>query len=141
MSRSRSRSAKLPALLESDQEHLATALPDVRRLRTLQKAYAQPIIADGIFNSSGGVWWGILAVLAKADGREDKAALDAFFERLQSVGIDTKIPSRRTRDSGEADFAIDVCNSYASAWGDAGFMLGLAVGMQLGPNALKGGAL
>lgn len=141
MSRSRSHSSKLPALLESDQEHLVDALPEVRRLRTLQKAYAQPIIADGIFNSSGGVWWGILAVLAKEAAQDDKAALDSFFGRLQSVGIDTKIAPRTRRGKSETDFAIDVCNSYASSWGDAGFMLGLAVGMQLGPDALKGGVL
>jgi hypothetical protein len=141
MSRSRSRPSKLPALLDSDQEHLSEALPEVRRLRTLQKAYAQPIIADGLFNSSGGVWWGILAVLAKEEARNDKVALDSFFERLQSVGIDTMIARHSRRGEAQSDFAIDVCNSYASAWGDSGFMLGLAVGMQLGPDALKGGAL
>ncbi len=141
MSRSRSHPPKLPALLESDQDHLDTAMPAVRRLRMLQKAYAQPIIADGIFNSSGGVWWGILAVLAKEEARQDKAALDSFFQRLESVGIDTKIARPTRRGKSEADFAIDVCNSYAASWGDVGFMLGLAVGMQLGPAALQGGAL
>ncbi len=116
-------------------------LPDVRRVRSFQRAYAGPIIADGLFNSSGGLWWGILASLAKEDAREDKAALDALFERLRSTGIETRIHRRHPRAGDESDVAIDVCNSYASAWGDVGFMLGLAVGMQLGPHALKHGAL
>jgi len=141
MSRRRSRPTDSPALLESDQETIATMLPDVRRVQTLQKAYAGPIIADGLFNSSGGLSWGILASLAKEDAREDKAALDALFERLRSAGIDTRIHRRKPRVGGESDFAIDLCNSYASTWGDVGFMLGIAVGMQLGPNALKSGVL
>jgi hypothetical protein len=140
MPRSRSARRPLPALSSLGEEHIAEALPLIRRVRLLQETYATPIIADGIFNNTGGLWWDVLDSVARQDDHEVKIALNAFFDRLQSAGFNTEITYKL--DSGETETltAVDVCNHYASTWGDAGFWLGLAVGMQLGPEALKGGA-
>ena len=141
MRRIRSRSQGLPALLGLDQDSWAEIQPQLRRLRALRKAYAKPIIAAGIFPISRDLWSGIVNVLAKEEAQHDKKALDRFFERLRAAGVDLDIPHTMPGHPDLVDIASDVVISYASHWGDAGFMLGLAVGMQLGPHAFEGGAL
>lgn len=138
MSRRHSRSRKLLTLLQSDEEELAVVQPQIQRVRALQRMYAGPIIAAGLFNTSRDLWSGILAAVAKQDGQDYKLALDVFFERLRSTGVDVNVPCRVGSTLTEADLMSDVCLSYASCWGDSGFILGLAVGMQLGPDALWG---
>jgi hypothetical protein len=139
MSRRLSRPPELLQLLGSDEDDLARVMPQLRRLRTLQKAYAKPIIAAGIFTTSKDLWSGIVHVLAKEAARDDKRALDAFFERLRSAGVDIEVPHPLPGHPDLVDAASDVLLSYAGHWGDVGFLLGLAVGMQLGPYALSGG--
>jgi DNA-binding transcriptional ArsR family regulator len=46
-----------------------------------------------------------------------------------------RIPAPHNTESAE-----DVLITHAASWGDTGFLLGLAVGMQLGPHAFDGGA-
>jgi hypothetical protein len=139
MSRRPGRSQQLPELLLPDAETLAAVRPEIERIRTLQRLYAGPIIAAGLFNRSGDLWSGILAALAKRDGRDYKMALDAFFERLRSAAVDVTVPHRIGSSVDESDLVTDVCLSYAACWGDSGFALGLAVGMQLGPHGFEGG--
>jgi len=108
MSRRLSRPLELPPLLGTDEDDLAKVTPQLRRLRALQKAYAKPIIAAGIFTTSKDLWSGIVQVLAMEAGRNDKRALDAFFERLQSAGVSTDIPRPSREDPNDTDVASDV---------------------------------
>src|SRR5262249_46957037 len=119
MPRIRSRTQALPALLGLDQDELAGIQPQLRRLRALQRAYAKPIIAAGIFPISRDLWSGVVDVLAKEEAQHDKKALDGFFERLRSAGVDIDIPHSMPGHPDLVDVASDVVISYASHWGDA----------------------
>lgn len=105
-----SKQQTVPALAVRDEADYQTALAQVRVVRDLQHRYAAAIIGAGLFSNSE-LWSGILAVLAEREVARQKP---------------------ESADDGPLTKAI--------AWGDAGFLLGLAVGMQLGPHAFDGGA-
>jgi hypothetical protein len=130
----------LPALAERNEEDFQVALTQVRAVRELQHRYAAAIIGAGLF-SNGELWTGIMAALAERDAAQSATALNDLFERLERATPGaTWIAAPTPDDSRHTESAEDVLVTHATAWGDAGFLLGLAVGMQLGPHAFDGGA-
>jgi hypothetical protein len=90
-------------------------------------------VADGDF-------WGFsVASFLELTGAYDK--MQAFGDELQKLKIGDDI---RTPDDdgipGIGSYLVDAANVLANDFTKAGYMLGLAVGMRLGPDALTGGA-
>lgn len=110
--------------------------PQLRLVQSVRRVYAAPIIAAGIFGTGNHLWSGVVNGLARERSRHYKAALDAFFQRLRASGVETEIPYRPDGRQRFTDVVSDVCIQYAAEWGEAGFVVGLAVGTQLGPHAL-----
>lgn len=135
----KTRPSTRPALCEADQKDHQRLERRLRQFRARHRPYVAAIIAAGVFGSDE-AWTGVLAALAETDAAESLAALNGLFDRLEKASPDsTRIAFPIADDPKHTDCAADVLTTHASRWGDAGFLLGLAVGMQLGPHALDGG--
>jgi hypothetical protein len=113
-------SSALSALVQSDREdhqHMQARVGEVLRLR---QQYAAAIIAAGVL-SDNEIWLAVVETLAVPRAEDS----------LETV---------RTSVTADVHDIDGVLTNIGVAWGEAGFRLGLAVGMQLGPDALTGGA-
>jgi hypothetical protein len=110
----------------------------LRQIRALQLEHVAAIIAAGVF-SEFEVWSEIAYPLAKQKAVESLTALEAFFARLEKAQADSTRIAFPLRDDPENKWpAEDVLINYGSDCIEAGFLVGLAVGMQLGPHAFDG---
>ena len=70
-------------------------------------------------------------------------AMHALADRLAAAGVDAQVPDPWADDPNHMGDVDDGMLSRAIEWGAAGYLLGVAVGMQLGPKAFdvdpKGG--
>jgi hypothetical protein len=123
-----------PLLLGGDAEHVAFVLAQIARIRAIQREWAPAIIAQGVFTDSPDA---AIAALASADPfvAEAERRLEDFFEH---AGHNERIPFPLKGDPDHQDWAADVAGTRAYGWGDAGFLVGLAVGMMLSPHAFGG---
>jgi hypothetical protein len=106
--------------MESDREDHQHMQARVRELLHLRDRYAAAIIAAGVL-ADHEIW---LAVV----------------ETLAAPGAEASLETVRTSVTADVHDIDGVLTNIGVAWGEAGFRLGLAVGMQLGPDALTGGA-
>lgn len=113
-----------PALLDHrrdyvvDRRHVSARLVEVQRLRS---QYAALIIGDGLFSSAWSEADEVLTDLAEARTEQQCAALERLLARLEP---------------GPQDPSALVTEIMALA-AETGYLLGLAVGTQLGPSALE----
>jgi hypothetical protein len=129
----------LPPLAGADQQTHDELLTRLERLRAIQREYAAAIIAAGIFSNLEH-WPGVVAPIAEEEAGDASQALEAFFGRLEREAPDsTTIPFPLDDDPTHTEPASDVVDILATRWGAAGFLVGLAVGQQLGPHAFDGG--
>jgi hypothetical protein len=130
----------LPALAGDDHKDHQWYLAKVRAMREIQHRYAAAIIAAGVFSDCGEHWSGILCALAERDTAGSSAALYGLLRRLEDeTPGSTRIAAPGPGAPHNIESAEDVLITHAASWGDTGFLLGLAVGMQLGPHAFDGG--
>ena len=130
----------LPALAGADQDDHRELQPRLDYVRAIQQQYAATIIAAGVFGSNP-AWDGVLSALANANAVTSSRALVGLFDRLEKAAEgSTRLAVRwlPTDPAHETTAAEDVLTEHEIAWGEAGFLLGLAVGIQLGPHALDG---
>jgi hypothetical protein len=94
------------------------------------------IVATGIFPDSRATAAAITWVATLFPGGENEAATQqhaiALVERLLPAGEDRDIILSAIRDDAE---------DMAQARGDAGYLLGVAVGQQIGSDAFRNGSL
>ena len=121
----------LPALAGTDQDDHRKMQPRLAYVRAIQQQYAATIIAAGVFGADP-AWDGVIAALANASAVKSSRALVGLFDRLEKAA-----PGSSRIETTAAE---DVLTEHESAWGEAGFLVGLAVGMQLGPKAFDGRA-
>jgi len=114
----------VPALLDHrrdyvvGRQHVSARLVEVQRLRS---QYAALIIGDGLFSSGWSEADDVLTDLAEARTEQQCAALDRLL-----AGV----------EPGPHDPSALVTEIMALA-AETGYLLGLAVGTQLGPSALE----
>jgi hypothetical protein len=105
----------------------------VREVRAIQQQFASAIIAAGVFNPHGELWTEVIGSVAASKAAPIEAALIAFFDRLESRAPGS---TRLIDPTDKHDAPVsDVLCSLSTAHADAGFLVGLAVGIQLGPHA------
>jgi hypothetical protein len=128
---SRTRPFSLPELSERSAEDIASVRTQLAQIEAIRKNWAPAIVASGLFSD---LQTNALNALATSDPRDQEMDkhLDAFFRQ---PGVDAPIPNPLPDDPTYTSYASDVAASRAFLWGDAGFLLGVAVGMQLGPHA------
>lgn len=129
---SRSTLPRVPALLESDRRDHDDVLARVQRIRQLQQEYAAAIIGAGIF-SNDEQWTAAIGTLA------EPLAAEAIRALLALMPPDARIPVPLDDDPDSTQTPDGLLMTIANAWGDAGFEVGLAVGMQLGSYAFDTG--
>jgi hypothetical protein len=130
-----------PALAGADQTDHADLQRRLRQFRAQHQPYVATIIAAGVF-SQNETWSGVLDALARVTTADSEKALNGLFDRLETASPEsTRIAIRYepTDPADQTESAEDVLTTHESAWGEAGFLLGLAVGMQLGPHAFDCG--
>jgi hypothetical protein len=113
-------SSDLSALMQSDREDHQQMRARVAEMLRLREQYAAAIIAAGVL-ADHEVWLAVVETLAAPDAEPSLGTVRASV-RPDAHDID------------------GLLTNIGVAWGEAGFKLGLAVGMQLGPDALTGGA-
>lgn len=116
-----------------ERQYAAAKMAEVRHIR---QRFAADIIAKGIFTSDD-LQTEVISTIADADADIAAAlkSLSSFFER---PGVDRQISCPLEDDAKHTDWASDVATGLTYKWGEAGFLVGLAVGMQLGPHAFDG---
>ncbi len=130
-----------PPLAGADQDHHDELLEKIAQVRAIQRQYAAAVIGAGVFHTDTEPvehWSGVLGSLAEPAARQALNALNALFKRLEAAQPGSTSLSYPSDDPIDRCAASDVVFAHAVAWGDAGFELGLAVGMQLGPHAFDG---
>jgi len=133
-SRQLSQLALVDSTLDADLQHTTKR---IELVRTIQRKWAPAIIAAGVLNDDD-PWTDSLARFAAADPRvaSVERSLDEYFK---GADTDPLIADPLPDDASHESHVSDVAASRAFGWGDAGFLLGLAVGMLLGPHAFEGG--
>ena len=121
---------KVVQIPKADREEHAYAKAHVREVLAIRERFATAIIASGIFNTTDELWTEVVGRTAEAEALPIHKALEPL-ERMRVAN-----PFKK----GETTSAGDVFGDLMSVYGDAGFLVGLAVGMQLGPHAFDGGA-
>lgn len=124
-------------LFKPARDEKAAVTKRIREVLAIQQLFARPIIAAGIFNDNGDLWTDVISSVAKPKAAAIEAALIALFDRMESQAPGSSWMTDPTdkRDVAAIDVVCDLYTRYA----DAGFLVGLAVGMQLGPHAFDGG--
>lgn len=131
---STSRKLEVPG---GSKEDFAYAEECIQELQAIRRKYAAAIIAAGIFNSSGELWTEVIGTIAARRAEPFSATLDELFQACErSFPGSTQLINPTTK---KKDAAVDLLCELYTPYMDAGFLVGLAVGMQLGPNALDGG--
>ncbi len=122
-------------------EELERPRAEVQTVLSLRAKYASLLIAGGIFGDTTVVSEVIADVVKRMTDHDRRhEALNAIFTRAKDAGVEIRVPAKDCDDINEGDWGDEVMYHLMLQWGDAGFMLGLAVGMQLGPDAFTGGA-
>ena len=101
----------------------------------IRRRFAAIIIADGLFDTEG---YSHIAeqVASETGGAEYREQLNRLFRRL-----DKAMPGCLESPGGPDDeCAQDIVTSLEIVSLNAGYLVGIAVGMQLGPHAFDGGA-
>jgi hypothetical protein len=136
--KSKTSSKKQTATPDPDADQRAYVRDRMRQVLHIQRAHAADLIASGIF-SGRDEWGGVIEDVAKPEAAATDAALVALFERLEAIEPgSTQLPNPQNPNDGFDMAAIDVVTMHFTAYMDAGFYVGLAVGMQLGPHAFDG---
>ena len=119
----------------------APMLKKAKYIESLRRAHATAAIGSGILDTSSVSYWEeVLYRLAEPRTEKAKNAMLDIFERLEQLAPDaTKIPMPRSDVPDNFEWAEDVIQQMLTDWADAGFYLGVAIGMQLGPHAFDQG--
>lgn len=131
----------LSKFLKGTQDDINGPMEGVKRVRQLRAEVAAGIIAAGIFGGEE-VQDEIIGELMERDPefRRRRQALKEILTRAKDAGVEIRIADKGTDEPSEGAWAEDVAFDLMLEWGQTGFLLGLAVGMQLGPHAFDGGA-
>jgi len=123
---------------ENDPDDQTKARQWLDQLAAIREYIAPLVIAKGLHEGDDWVW-PVAEFLGQMDILNEIQALE---DRLHHVytDVDTTVPSPLEGSPDHRDPLGDAAVSLGIAFGNAGYLLGLAVGMQLGPDALKGGA-
>jgi hypothetical protein len=135
MSSTTARNPFVNACPPGDAEDLDKMATFVQRVRHIREAFVAQIIAAGIVEGDD-----FVEAVVQVTGHEAfyHEHISALAKRVEEAGIDGRIPSPILDDVDS--WFDDAMLSRAIEWGYAGYLLGLAVGMQLGPDAFNGGA-
>ena len=132
--------ARAPRIHHADPDAVRETKRRLGDLQRIRDTWVAHIIAKGVLTQGDTE---VIALIAETvfDAKPLEDQFRALRERLDRAGVDQSMnitPDYRTNDIGAAALA------YATEFGEAGYVLGLAVGMQLGPHAFgagtKGGA-
>jgi hypothetical protein len=99
----------------------------IRELQTIRQRYAVDIIAAGLFSDEE-EWTDVAARLGAPKAQRAEAALE---ELLRDAPERVPDPNGQRETVAPVDIICDIYTEYL----DAGFLVGVAVGMQLGPHA------
>lgn len=116
----------LPPLARSDQEDRRKTIRRLGFVNTIREQHAAAIIAHGLFTEHTELWSGVAMPIARQADEDD-----GLREKLKAIC------DRTDNTDGQVDVAEVVAHIQINAL-DAGFLVGLAVGMQLGPDAFGG---
>jgi hypothetical protein len=114
-----------------------TCSKQIALVNAIRHHHAARIIAAGLFSDQE-LWTDLASSIGESEAKKPYEALCA------ALGPATQVPDPHR--PGDTAFAVDVLTSLYTAYLDAGFLVGLAVGLQLGPHAFdtaaqsKGGA-
>jgi hypothetical protein len=106
----------------------ANALKKIREFQTIRQRYAPTIIATGVF-SDYEEWTEIASGIGESKATKTSRALEGLLGKEYVPN-----PDRPTETIAKVDLLAQLWTPYL----DAGFLVGLAVGMQLGPHAFDG---
>jgi hypothetical protein len=107
---------------------IADALKQIRDIQTIRQQHAAALVAVGIF-SDNEEWTEVAGGLAAPKAKRTAAALEAW---LGNEYVPNPDGSKQT--IAKSDLLCQLYSHYL----DAGFLVGVAVGMQLGPHAFDG---
>jgi hypothetical protein len=107
---------------------IADTLTKIREIQTIRQQHAAALVAVGIFSDDEG-WTDLAGRLAEPKAKRTTAALEAWLGKEYVPN-----PDGSTQTIAKSDL---LCQLY-SCYLDAGFLVGIAVGMQLGPHAFDG---
>lgn len=114
-----------------DVEEHDALLEWIERLQAIRATIAPAVIAGDLRN--GDDWTErVVRLLGDAHLLEDIQALD---DRLHEAGQETTVPMPTRDDPDYRQHLGNAAVALGVAWGQAGYLIGLAVGMQLGPDA------
>jgi hypothetical protein len=114
----------------------AEVLKKMRDVLRIQRRHAGHLIASGVFNDCDD-WTDVVDDVAAQRAEPVRAVFEELCNRLEAAAPDsTKVPN--VNSPGETEWAYDLMIYYGTVYMDAGFSVGLAVGMQLGPHAFDG---
>lgn len=131
---------KTPILLDSNRKDVGRVATWLETLRLIQETIAPHVIAHSVMEGDDHVE-AVVTLMGKSHLLENIQAEDA---RLSALGHETCIATPTAGDPAYTEHLDDAALTLGVAWGSAGYLVGLAVGMQLGSHAFdripKGGA-
>ena len=107
---------------------IADALTQIREIQTIRQRHAAAIIAAGLFSDSE-QWTDVAATLGEPEAKPTSEALAA----LLGAGRVSN-PNDPSHTIAKSDLLCQLYTPYL----EAGFLVGVAVGMQLGPHVFDG---
>lgn len=114
-------------------ENLRNLEQRIERIKALRRRFAAALIADGL---DGELLTEVMGAITEADESiaSTEAVIDRHFEAHPEQDTRLLFPGLKGVEDRE-EHVWDRAKSFAYWWGDRGFELGVAVGMQLGPHA------
>jgi hypothetical protein len=105
------------------------------QIAAIQTHVAPLAIAQSVIDADDWVWpvAEFIGVMPLHD------AIQALDARLEQQGVDSSVPTPHKYSPDDVSRLDTAVTELAVDFGRAGYMLGLAIGTLLGPNALKGG--
>jgi hypothetical protein len=132
----RERADRLPSLAGADQQEHDTYLSRLARVQAIRRQHAAAIIAAGVFSDTTEHWTAVMSALAEEATGETRKVLDAFVQKIEAMSPEAvQVPWPEDYDPTATTSVDNVILHHATLYADAGFLVGLAVGMQLGPQA------
>jgi hypothetical protein len=133
--RGKSRQQTVASLMsEPAQGELDMVKEDIAEVLRAQRLYAASIIAGSPMYQRSELIPEAITLLAAPRIDDYRENIDQFLERVNAAGINVRTPDGK----GSPHDISDQVTNLVYAWARAGYTLGLAVGMQLGPHAFDG---
>jgi hypothetical protein len=111
----------------------------------VRRAFASAIIAGSPFYGPNDLVGAAMTVIVERASagyirgpKADRDTIEAFLSHAEAAGLDLRVSAPSTDSPEDTVHVADLVDDYSYAWGRAGYLLGLAVGMQLGPHAFDG---